>query len=452
MMNQYCDRLPPQNTEAEEALLSACLHGYNPDEIFDILKPDDFYRRTYQILFRHISNLKNKKQPIDLVTVTDSLRNAGEAEKVGGVTSIVMIMETPLTANQEYCARIIKTASTARKLIQAAYKIAEDSHSISIDNISEVLDSVQQKILSIEAPNQQCEAVHIRDIINESINHCEQASTMNGVTGLTTGLKDLDYILGGLQPSDLIILAARPAMGKTALCMNIAERCGVPVLVFSLEMDKEKLSFRMLAGKSNINLTRLTTGRLIPEDWEGLTNAAMKLSDLPIYVDDSPSLHYSEIRRRSRLMSKKVGIKLIVVDYLQLMRGDNGQKGNREAEISSISRALKAIAKELSIPVVALSQLNRELEKRSNKRPELSDLRESGQIEQDADVVMFIYRDEIYNRDEHNPKKGQAEIIISKHRNGPTGTAIVQFIPTTTTFKNLITEKPYASNREDYHK
>ena len=447
----YLDRLPPQNIEAEEGLLSSCLNGYNPDEIFDILQPSDFYRRSYEIIFGHIKNLKNKKQPIDLVTVSTACRNAGELEKVGGISSIVGIMNNPVAVNSEHYARIIKTASTARNLLQAAYKIADESYSITADNISEVLDSVQQKILSVEAPGQKCEAVHIRDIINESIDHCELASTMNGVTGLSTGLKDVDFILGGLQPSDLIILAARPAMGKTALCMNIVEKCGAPALVFSLEMDKEKLSFRMLAGKSNINLTRLTTGRLIPEDWEGLTRAAERLSDLPIFIDDSPSLHYSEIRRRARVMFKQFGIKLIVIDYLQLMRGDSGQKGNRETEISSISMALKALAKELQLPVVALSQLNRELEKRSNKRPELSDLRESGQIEQDADVVMFIYRDEIYNKNDPS-NVGKAEIIIAKHRNGPIGTSVVQFVPTTTTFRNLLNEKPYATNREDYHK
>jgi len=210
----YLDRLPPQNIEAEEALLSACLHGYNPDEVFDILRPDDFYRTAYQVLFRHIANLKNKKQTIDLVTVSEALRRADELEKVGGISSIVQIMESPVAVCTEHYARIIKTASTARNLMQIAFKIADTAYEITIDNISEVLDASQQRILSVEAPNQACEAVHIKDIILESIDHCEQASTMNGVTGLTTGLRELDFILGGLQPSDLIILAARPAMGK----------------------------------------------------------------------------------------------------------------------------------------------------------------------------------------------------------------------------------------------
>lgn len=442
----YTDRLPPQNIEAEEGLLSGCLNGYYPEDIFDILTPADFYRKNHQIIFEQIKNLFLKKQPIDFVTISDACRHAGELERIGGISSIAQIMETPIAVSQTHYAHVIKTAATARRLLETAYRIADESYSITTDNISEVLDSVQEKILSIETPNQQCEAVHIRDIISESIDHCELAATMNGVTGLTTGLNEVDFILGGLQPSDLIILAARPAMGKTSMAMNIVERCGVPALVFSLEMDKEKLSFRMLAGKSKVNLTRLTTGRMIPEDWSEVTDAAAKLSELPIFIDDSPSLHFSEVRRRSRVMFKKAGIKLVVIDYLQLMRGDGGQKGNREAEISSISRALKAVAKELQLPVVALSQLNRELEKRSNKRPELSDLRESGQIEQDADVVAFIYRDEIYNKDPNNPCKGTAEVIISKHRNGPTGTAIVQFIPSTTTFKNMTTEQPFAKN------
>jgi len=437
-------RLPPQNLEAEQEFLSGCLNGYCPDEIFDILCPDDFYRSAHQIIFRHIKNLHNKKQPIDFVTIVTACSASGELEMVGGASYIASILNVPIAINQEHYARIIKTAATARRLLETAYRIAESAYSITIDDISEVLDAAQQKILSIEAPNQQCEAVHIRDIITETIDRCELASTQNGVTGITTGLREVDNILGGLQPSDLIILAARPAMGKTALSMNIVERCGVPAIVFSLEMDKEKLSFRMLAGKSKINLTRLTTGRLIRDDWTGLADAAERLSVLPIYIDDSPSLHYSEIRRRARVASKKFGIKLVVIDYLQLMRGDGGHKGNRETEISSISRALKALAKELCIPVVALAQLNRELEKRSNKRPELSDLRESGQIEQDADVVMMLYRDEIYNKDQNNPHKGTAEIIISKHRNGPTGTAVVQFVPSTTRFRDLMTEKPFA--------
>lgn len=447
MSDQFLDRLPPQNLEAEEELLSGCLNGHHPDEIFDILSPDDFYRTSHKIIFGHIKSLFSSKQPIDFVTVCDKCRAADDLEKIGGVSSIAAILNVPMAVSMEHYARIIKTSATARRLMHLAYDIAKTSYEITIDNISEVIEAAQQKILSIESTMSKTEAVQLKDVIMSCLDWCEEASMKNGVTGLTTGLLDLDRILGGLQPSDLIILAARPSMGKTALAMNIAEKCGVPVLVFSHEMDKEKLSFRMLAGKSNINLTRLMTGRLIPEDWSNLTDAAGTLSDLPVFIDETPSLHYSEVKRRARVMFKKHGIKMVIVDYLQLMRGDGGAKGNREAEISSISRALKAIAKELSIPVVALSQLNRELEKRSNKRPELSDLRESGQIEQDADVVMFIYRDEVYNKDPNNPNKGKAEIIISKHRNGPTGTAIVNFIPATTTFKNLITETPYAKNR-----
>jgi len=317
------DRLPPHSLEAEEALLSGCFNGYCPDEIFDILCPEDFYRTGHQIIFREIKNLKNKKLAIDFVSVCDALRVAGEVEKVGGVSSIVQMMECPVAVNSERYAKIIKTASTARNLINTAYKIAESAYDISIDTVSDIIDSAQQRILSIEAPSHGCEAVHIKDIIADTIDRCELASTQNGVTGLTTGLKDVDFFLGGFQPSDLIILAARPSMGKTALAMNIAEKCGVPVVVFSLEMDKEKLSFRMLSGKSNINLTRLTTGRLIPSDWEGLTGAAERLSEIPLYIDDSPGLHYSEIKRRARVAAKKFGVKVIIIDYLQLMRGDN---------------------------------------------------------------------------------------------------------------------------------
>jgi len=419
-IDQY--RLPPHSLEAEEALISSCLNGYSPDEIFDVLCPDDFYRTANGCIFEQIKRLKNAKQPIDYVTVSDALRGAGKLEVAGGVSSIVQMTETPIAVNPGHYANVIKSASTARKMLEASFKTIEDVYGATNDNLVEVIDSAQCRMLSIEAPGQKCEATHIRDIIADAIDRCERATTQNGVTGITTGLKDVDYLLGGLQQSDLIILAARPGMGKTALCMNIVERCGVPALVFSLEMDKEKLSFRMLAGKSNINLTRLTTGRLIQEDWEGLANAAEKLSDLPIYVDDSPSLHYSEIRRRSRLMSKKFGIKLIVIDYLQLMRGDNSGRGNREVEVSSISRSLKSIAKELNIPVVALAQLNRELEKRSNKRPELSDLRESGCLHGNTLVLNRNHKqlqkikelDTVRNIDIMSLNKNKGDIVMMK--------------------------------------
>jgi replicative DNA helicase len=261
---------------------------------------------------------------------------------------------------------------------------------------------------------------------------------MGGVTGITTGFTDLDAVLGGLHKSDLIILAARPSMGKTSMALNIIENCGVPAMFFSLEMARNQLVDRMLSGKSGINLTKLVTGKLNGADWIEINNAAEAVSSLPILIDDSPSLHFSEIRRRARIAFKQIGIKLIVVDYLQLMRGNESKNGNRETEVSNISRALKAIAKELNIPVIALAQLNRDLEKRSNKRPELSDLRESGSIEQDADIVMFIYREEVYTK-ANTPEelKNKAEIIVAKHRNGPTGFAMLSFDKSTTTFRNL---------------
>jgi replicative DNA helicase len=434
-------RLPPQDIEAEQALLSACISGYIQEEIFDFLSPDDFYRKSHNVIFKAIKTLHAKKQPIDFVTVVHELKSNGELEHSGGVDHIIRILDFPLAVNPVQYAKIIKTMATARRLVFASYKCADEAYSITVDNIQEVLDGIQHKVMAIEQPDGTSESsTPISHVVSKNLDRYELAAKNNGVTGIPTGLADLDRILGGLQPADLIILAARPSMGKSALAMNITERCGKPVLVFSMEMPEEQLGDRSLAGASKINLSRLRMGRLSHTDWNDLSIAAEKISALPVFIDDSPALHYSEIRRRSRLAFKKHGIQLVVIDYLQLMRGDSG-KGNREAEIASISRAMKALAKELSIPVLVLAQLNRELEKRNDKRPMLSDLRESGSQEQDADVVLFIYRDEIYNKSDNNSNRGTAEIIVAKHRNGPVGFVRVTFNSETTTFRNITREK-----------
>ena len=367
-----------------------------------------------------------------MAVVASGLQREGLSASV-----IPELLETPMAIDIKRIAGIIKKKSILRKTISVSMAGIKDMMSCN-DDALEVLDAFQQKILSIEISGESaCEATSISDIVVDEIDRYEKAATMGDVTGIPTGLRDLDAVLGGLHQSDLDILAARPSMGKTSFAMNIAENSKVSVLIFSLEMSKNQLASRMLSGRAKINLSRLTTGKLHADDWERLNQAAGTVSEFPIYVDDSPALHFSEVKRRSRIAYKRYGIRLVIIDYLQLMRGDAGKNGNREAEIASISRALKALAKELSIPVLALSQLNRDLEKRSDKRPQLSDLRESGQIEQDADVVMFIYRDEVYNKDPNNPNRGKADIIVAKHRNGPIGYATVAFSPETTTFMDL---------------
>ena len=424
----------PHNKTAELSLLSACL--LDPQSLADsgdLLSPGDFYSsrngKTFKVFMECAS--RNPEKPLEMAEVMTGLQREGVSLSV-----IPELDLEPMAVNIARVAGIIKENAVLRRTIETSMAGIKAMMTCNSD-AAEIIDDYQRKILSIEIfGGAACEASSISDLVNESLDRYELAATKGGVTGLPTGLCDLDAVLGGLQPSDLIILAARPSMGKTAFALNIAERCGVPALVFSLEMSKNQLSDRSLSGRARINLTRLTTGKLYADDWERLNQAAGEISPLPIYIDDSPSLHFSEVRRRARIAYKRHGIRLVVIDYLQLMRGD-AAKGNREAEIASISRALKGLAKELCIPVLALSQLNRELEKRSNKRPQLSDLRESGQIEQDCDVCLFLYRDEVYDKSPENPNRGTAEIIVAKHRNGPIGFAKVAFNPETVIFRNL---------------
>ncbi|MBI5591974.1 MAG: replicative DNA helicase [Deltaproteobacteria bacterium] len=425
----------PHSEAGELGLLSACL--LDPQSLadsVDLLSPGDFYSsrngKVFKIFMECAS--KNPTEPLEIAEVMSGLQREGVSLSV-----IPELMAEPGAFNIASVAGIIKDKSIVRRTIAVSMAGIKNLMACNGD-AHEIIDAYQRQILSIEiSGGAECEATKISDLVNDAVDGYEAAKTKGGVTGLPTGLCDLDAVLGGLQPSDLIILAARPSMGKTAMAVNMAENCKAPALIFSLEMAKNQLADRMLSGRSKINLNRLTTGKLYGNDeWAKLNQAAGELADLQIFIDDSPSLHFSEITRRARIAYKRHGIRLVVIDYLQLMRGD-AAKGNREAEIASISRALKGLAKELCIPVLALSQLNRELEKRSEKRPQLSDLRESGQIEQDADVILFLYRDEVYNRAPGNPDRGTAEIIVAKHRNGPIGFAKVAFCPETTTFKGL---------------
>jgi replicative DNA helicase len=396
--------LPPQSIEAEESLLSAILVDNNTLlDVIEILSTADFYRTAHQKIFASIMDLFDRGEPVDLVTLANNLKEKGHLDAVGGASYLARLVDAvPVAVNAQHYAKI-----SERKASQAFYPISR----LIMGNI-ETLEEKQG---------------------NKSL-----------VTGVPMGFGQLDNLTSGLQNSDLIILAARPSMGKTALALNIARNAAVdaniPVAVFSLEMSKEQLSLRMLCAEARLDSSRLRGGFFSMDDWRRLTDAAGVLSESPIYIDDSPVLTAMEIRAKARRLKMDKNIGLVIIDYLQLMKA-HGSSERRDLEISEMSRSLKALAKELEIPVLALSQLNRMLEQRTDKRPKLSDLRESGALEQDADVVAFIYRDDVYNQDEKNPLKGTAEIILAKQRNGPTGKVVLTFLDAYTRFEILAPEE-----------
>lgn len=437
--------LPPQNLEAEESLLSAVLIDNNTLlDVLEILSPDDFYRTAHQKIFSGISDLFSRNEPADLVTLTNILRERNQLEDIGGATYLARLVDTvPLAVNAQYYAKIIHDKASLRRLIEKANFISRKCFEDQGD-VDDVIDYAESAIFEIsEQKNKQ--AFHpISKIIDSNIKTIEEhEKNKTLVTGVPTGYSQLDRLTSGFQKSDLIILAARPSMGKTALSLNIARNAAIegniPTAIFSLEMSKEQLSMRMLCSEARVDLYRLRGGFMNQDDWIRITDAASRFFNAPIYIDDSADISALSIRAKARRLKMDKDLGLIIVDYLQLMRGHVTTE-RRDLEISEISRSLKALAKELNIPVVALSQLNRKLEERSDKRPQLSDLRESGALEQDADVVAFIYRDEMYNKDENNPNKGKAEIILSKQRNGPTGKAMLTFLSAYTRFENLASE------------
>ncbi|MEE8430473.1 MAG: replicative DNA helicase [Candidatus Desulfatibia sp.] len=434
--------LPPQNLEAEESILSAVLIDNDTLlELLDILAPEDFYRSAHQKIFAAIAELFSRNEPVDLVTLSNILRAQNRLEEIGGATYLARLVDTaPLAVNAQHYAKIIHDKACLRRLIEKSNAIArrcfEDS-----DDVDNIIDFAESSIFEISENKIKPSFHHIGKIIEDNIDALEERQGSKAlVTGVATGFTKIDELTAGFQQSDLIILAGRPGMGKTAFALNIAKHAAVdaniPVALFSLEMSKEQLSMRMLSSEAQIDSSKMRRGFISQNDWMKITDAAGVLSEAPIFIDDSPSITALEIRTKSRRLKMDQNIGLIIVDYIQLMRGPASAE-RRDLEISEISRSLKALAKELALPVVALSQLNRELEKRSDKRPQLSDLRESGALEQDADVVAFIYRDELYNKDENNPKKGTAEIIIAKQRNGPTGTAPLKFWDAYTRFGDL---------------
>ena len=437
--------LPPQNLEAEASLISAILIDNSALlDILEILAPEDFYRSAHQRIFEGITDLFARSEPVDLVTLANILKEKGHLEAIGGAAFLSKLVDTaPMAVNAAHYAKIVHDKASVRRLIaksnQIVQKCFEDR-----GQVDELLDFAEQSVFEI-AENKSRKSFHpISSLIEKNIDKLEERQgNKTLITGVPSGFTDLDYLTSGFQPSDLIILAARPSMGKTALALNMARNTAVEthtaVALFSLEMSKEQLSMRMLCAEARVDSHRLRGGFLGTEDWTNLTQAASVLSEAPIFIDDSPDVTSLDIRAKARRLKMDNKLGLIIIDYLQLMQGRRNIE-RRDLEISEISRSLKGLAKELEVPVIALSQLNRKLEERTDKRPKLSDLRESGALEQDADVVMFIYRDEVYNRDENNPNTGKAEIIVAKHRNGPTGDVPLAFIHAYTRFENLVQE------------
>ncbi|MFZ7124622.1 MAG: replicative DNA helicase [Desulfobacterales bacterium] len=440
--------VPPQNIEAEESLLSSILiDNTTLVEILDVLSPEDFYRTSHQKMFSAVTELFSRGEPVDLVTLTDRLKTKGDLETVGGIGYLSRLLETaPLAVNAPHYARIVHEKAVLRRLIEKSNRIIRECFEPGKE-VDDVIDFAESAIFEVAENKTRQAFAPLGKLIDNNIDILEERQGNKAlVTGVETGFADLDSLTSGLQPSDLVILAARPSMGKTAFALNLARNAAVSnhtaVAVFSLEMSKEQLSMRMLCAEAEVDSFRLRGGFLSTEDWERLTHAAGVLSEAPIFIDDSADISALDIRAKSRRLKMEQNLGLIIIDYLQLMKGRAGVE-RRDLEISEISRSLKALAKELNVPVLALSQLNRKLEERNDKRPKLSDLRESGALEQDADVVIFIYRDEVYNKDENNPHRGTAEIIVAKHRNGPIGDVTLTFRSASTRFENH-TEDPYA--------
>ncbi len=434
-------RVPPQNLEAEESVLGGVLLDNTAiDRVVELVRPDDFYRGAHRKLFRAMLALSEKSEPVDIITLAEMLRARGELADVGGAAYLAELAErVPTAANVMHYARIVRDRAVQRDLITAATDIATKGYEATT-NVNELLDRAEQAIFNIAERKVRASFSRLQDILVDSIKTIERLyEQKQSVTGVPTGFVDLDRLTSGLQPSDLIIVAGRPSMGKTAFCLNIAENCAlradVGVAVFSLEMAKEQLAMRMLCSEARVDLARVRTGHLTEREFPRLAMAAGRLADAPIYIDDSPALSVLELRAKARRLKRDPEAKLglIVVDYIQLMHSAEG-RDSREQEISEISRSLKALAKELKLPVVALSQLNRQVENRQPPIPRLADLRESGAIEQDADVICFLYREEYYLED--SDKKGIADVIVAKQRNGPIGTVELTFLKEFTRFEN----------------
>ena len=435
-------RIPPQNLEAEQSVLGGILldnQGLNA--VLEVITGRDFYSEAHRRIFEAMINLSDRGEPVDLITLSSILKDRTQLDKAGGAAYLAGLVDNvPSAANIVHYAKIVKEKAILRGLINTATEILGKTYAPGAD-VDTVLDEAEQAIFEISEKKIRPAFFPIKDIVKDSFRTIEDLYARKElITGVPTGFEKVDDLTSGLQDSDLIIIAGRPSMGKTAFALNIAEFVGIhrglPVCLFSLEMAKEQIAMRMLAATAKVDSQRIRKGFLGETDWPKLTTAAGILSEAPIFIDDTAAITVLEMKAKARRLKAEHGLGLVIIDYLQLMRS-SAAKDSREQEISEISRSLKALAKELSVPVIALSQLNRKVEDRTNRRPQMADLRESGAIEQDADVIAFIYRDEVYNKAEDNPEKGMAEVIIAKQRNGPIGTVKLAFLEKFTSFENL---------------
>lgn len=446
-------KVPPHSIEAEQSVLGGLMLDPEAwDRVSDHIAPEDFYRTDHRLIFKAIASLAQAAKPIDVITVMEALKERNELDSAGGEAYLFQLSKNiPSAANITTYADIVHERALLRRLISAANEITDTAFNSEGRKVSELVDEAERKIFEIaEQGFKQTGADSIQALMANAV---ERVDTLfhsdQSLTGIATGFNDFDEITSGLQPADLIIVAGRPSMGKTTLAMNIAEyaaiKSNMPILTFSLEMPGESLATRMLSSLGRIDQHRIRTGKLLDDDWPRISCAVSMLSEAKMFIDDTPGLSPSEMRSRARRVMREQGqLGLIVVDYLQLMQIP-GYGNNRTGEISEISRALKSLARELNVPLIALSQLNRSLEQRADKRPIMSDLRDSGSLEQDADLIAFVYRDEVYN--ENSPDKGRAEIIIGKHRNGPIGKIILTFLGQYTKFENFLPER---HGYEDY--
>ncbi len=435
----HLHKLPPQNLDAEQSVLGAILIDNNAlPKALEILDPDDFYKPSHRKIFFAMTDLFDKNEPIDLITLTDRLKKNNELEPAGGVAYLSQIVNmVPTAANVRYHSHIVREKALLRGLLLSTSDIAGKVYEDSLD-AEDLVDYAERSIFKISDKRVKASFVTLKDVIRDSFEMIEHLyDRKEAITGAPSGFRDLDELTTGFQKGDLIIVGGRPSMGKTAFALNIAQYVGLehkePVAIFSLEMAKEQLAIRMLCSEAMVNSNNIRKGFIKKEDWHKLTSAASNLTGAPVFIDDTSGITVLELRAKARRLKMEHGLSLVIVDYLQLMRG-KGSFERREQEISDISRSLKALAKELSVPVIAVSQLNRSVEQRRPPKPILADLRESGAIEQDADVILFLYRDEIYNKES---KKGLAEIIIAKQRNGPTGTVNLSFMSSCTRFLNM---------------
>ncbi len=448
-------KVPPHSIQAEQSVLGGLmLDNQTWDSVADKVIAEDFYRKDHRLIFTTIELLAEKQDPFDVITLSESLDAIGELQTVGGLAYLgTLAKDTPSAANIVAYANIVRERSILRQLIHIGTDISDSAFNTEGRDTSEILENAERDVFKIAEQRQRGQEggfKPIKKLLASAVDKIETLYEQEGsITGASTGFSDLDDLTSGLQPADLIIIAGRPSMGKTTIAMNIAENVaistGMPVAVFSMEMPGDSLAMRMMSSLGRIDQNKVRTGKLDDDEWPRLTSAINMLAETKLFIDDTPALTPTEVRARSRRLVREHGpLGLIVLDYLQLMQSPSSGE-SRVQQISDISRGLKALAKELSVPVIALSQLNRNLEQRPNKRPVMSDLRESGAIEQDADLIIFVYRDEVYNED--SPDKGMAEIIIGKQRNGPLGTVRLTFLGKYTKFENFAGD-PYSA--EDY--